>query len=131
MNAKIEPMKSTSDLTRIEELLHEIEQINLILYPNMRKNEESPLTLSLDEWFETDLELTEIQINQQLLKSNLIQVFLHLHSHFILTKSIREIDWRDLLDGMFEMKLHGFTEILPIVENLKSNSPNNWSKEIK
>jgi hypothetical protein len=124
-------MKSTNELTRIDELLNEIEQINLILYPNMRKNEESPLSLSLDEWFETDPVLTEKEINQQLLKSNLIQVFLHLHSHFILTKSIQEIDWRDLLDGMFEMKLHGFTDILPIIENLKSNSPHHWSKEIK
>ena len=43
-----------SEHPRITELQNEIERLNLILYPNMRLNEETPLSLSLDEWFETD-----------------------------------------------------------------------------
>jgi hypothetical protein len=124
-------MEEWNEHPRIEELLNEIEQIDLKLYPNMRKNEENPLSLTLGEWFETDPALSEIEINQLLLKSNMFQLFVHLHSHFMLPKSIQEIDWRDLLDGLFEMKHHGYTDILPIVEHLKANSPRNWSEEIK
>ena len=124
-------MKDWSEHPRITELQNEMERLNLILYPNMRLNEETPLSLSLDEWFETDPTLSEIEINQHLLKINFYDLFIQLHCHFMNSNSIQEINWRDLLFNMFEMKMNGFMDILPLIEYLKATNPHNWSKELK
>lgn len=124
-------MKEWSENPRITELQNEMERLNLIIYPNMRLNEETPLSLSLDEWFETDPTLSEKEINQHLLKINFFDLFIQLHCHFMNPKSMQEIDWRNLLDTTFEMKRNGFMDILPLITNLKANNPLNWSKEIK
>lgn len=68
---------------KIQSLRDEIERIEKILYPKFRDNENSPLELSIDEWFEVDANLSENEVSILQVRSNILKLFSGLYWELI------------------------------------------------
>lgn len=112
---------------KIQTLRDEIEIMEKILYPKFRENENSPLELSIDEWFEVDANLSENEIAIIQVKLNILKLFSGFYWELIeRTNQNGSIDWFNLVTSTYQMNLYGNSEIMEIINQLKTKSPENW-----
>lgn len=112
---------------KIQTLRDEIEIMEKILYPKFRENENSPLELSIDEWFEVDANLSENEIAIIQVKLNILKLFSGFYWELIeRTNQNGSIDWFNLVTSTYQLNLYGNSEIMEIINQLKTKSPENW-----
>jgi hypothetical protein len=117
---------------KVQSLRDEIEIMEKILYPKFRENENSPLELTIDEWFGVDANLSENEIAILQVKLNILKLFSGLYWELIeRTNENETFDWFNLVTSTYQMNLYGNTEIIEIVNRLKTKSPENWMNLFK
>ena len=112
---------------KIQSLRDEIDIIEKILYPKFRENENRHLELSIDEWFEVDSNLSENELTILQVKLNILKLFSGLYWELIeRTNENGSIDWFNLVTSTYQMNLYGNSEIMKIINQLKSKPLENW-----
>lgn len=112
---------------KIQSLRDQIETMEKILYPKFRDNENRHLELSIDEWFEVDANLSENEIAILQVKINILKLFSGLYWELIeRTNENGSIDWFNLVTSTYQMNLYGNSEIMKIINQLKSKPLENW-----
>ena len=120
--------KKNEILSLIDSIINEIDKLECLIYPNIRKDKITPLNLENDEeWLEIDPTLSEDDLSVLLLKLHVLYLFSGLYWELLVySTNVENINWYNLVVNTYKIDLHHNEEINNVVKKLKTKSPENW-----